>query len=75
MGLTHGLPISEQRPRAALMACPGPLFDSLQILKEEGSFICKAKKTKTKGTNPLSPSDHKSSYHFFLEKSQWLTRI
>ncbi len=70
MGLTHGLPISEQRPRAALTACPGPLFNSSQVLKEEGSLICKAKKAKTNETNLLSSPSHNFLYHFFGEKSQ-----
>ena len=68
MGLTHGLPTSEQRPRAALTACPGPLFNSSQVLKEKGSPIRKAKKAETKGTNLLSSLKHNFPCHLFLEK-------
>jgi len=52
------------------MACPGPLFSSSHVLTEEGRPMGKAKKAKTKETNLLSSSDHGTSYHAFLEKSQ-----
>jgi hypothetical protein len=69
-GLSRGLHISEQRPRAALTACPGLLFSSLRVLTEEGRPIDKAKKAKMKETNLLSSSDHGSPYHLFSKKSQ-----
>lgn len=64
-GLTRGLHISERRPRAALMACPGPLFSSSRTLTEEGRPLGKAKKAKMKETNPLSSSDHVLLITFF----------
>ena len=70
MGSTHGPAITEQRPWAALTACPGPLFSSSHALTEEGRPMGKAKKAKIKETNLLSSSDHDSPYHFFSEKSQ-----
>jgi hypothetical protein len=73
-GLTRGLHISERRPRASLMACPGPLFSSSRALTEEGRPMGKAKKAKTKETNLLSSSDHGILYHPFLEKSQQLIK-
>jgi hypothetical protein len=62
--------MTEQRPRAALAACPGPLFSSSHDLTEEGRLICKVKKAKIKETNLLSSFDHDFSYHLFLGKSQ-----
>jgi len=70
MGSTHGPHITEQRPRAALTACPGPLFSESNDLTEESRLICKAKKAKVNETNLLSSSDHDFLYHSFLEKSQ-----
>jgi hypothetical protein len=67
-GLTRGLHVSEQRPRAALMACPGPLFSSTRALTEEGRPIGKAKKAKIKETNLLSSSSHGSPYHLLAHK-------
>jgi hypothetical protein len=61
---------SERRPRASNIACPGPLFSSSRDLTEEGRPMGKAKKAKTKETNLLSSSDHGTSYHPFLQKSQ-----
>jgi hypothetical protein len=65
MGSTHGPHITEQRSRAALTACPGPLFSQSHVPTEEGRLICKAKKANFKETNLLSSSDHDFPYHFF----------
>jgi len=70
MGLTHGLHMTEQRPWAALTACPGPLFSYSQVLTEEGRPMCKPKKAKIKETYLHSSSDHHFPYPSFLEKSQ-----
>jgi hypothetical protein len=68
-GLTRGLHVSEQRPRAALMACPGPHFSSSDVLTEEGRPVRKAKKAKTKETNLLSTRTHDSLLPFLRKKS------
>ena len=57
-GLTRGLRISEQSPRAALTACPGPLFSDSHAPKGEGRLMGKAKKAKIKETNHLSSFGH-----------------
>jgi hypothetical protein len=67
-GLSRGFRIIEQRPRAALAACPGPHFSSSDVLTEEGRPLCKVEEAKTKERNLLSSSDHIFHITSFLEK-------
>jgi hypothetical protein len=48
MGLTHGLSISKQRPRAAPAACPGPLSIHHKFWKRRAVLFVKLKKPKVK---------------------------